>query len=53
MQASSFCNLSKYQVDRLIEEYAIYLPSDGRINVAGLSNGNIDYVVNALIAVGG
>lgn len=49
----SFCNLSKHQVDRLIEEYAIYLPSDGRINVAGLSNGNIDYVVNALIAVGG
>jgi aspartate/tyrosine/aromatic aminotransferase len=49
----SFCNLSKQQVDRLQEEYAIYMPSDGRINIAGLSTLNVDYVVNALIAVGG
>jgi aspartate/tyrosine/aromatic aminotransferase len=48
-----FCytGLTKAQVDRMIEEYAIYMPSDGRINVCGLNQNNLDYVVNAIVAV--
>ena len=47
----SFSGLSKAQVDRLREEYAIYMPASGRINVAGLSPKNLDYVVEAILAV--
>lgn len=47
----SYLDMEKVQVERLIEEFAIYLPSSGRINVAGLNSGNIDYVVNSLIKV--
>jgi aspartate/tyrosine/aromatic aminotransferase len=49
----SFCNLSKEQVDRLMQQYAIYMPADGRINIAGLNSENVDAVVKALLAVGG
>lgn len=44
----SFIGLTEGQVLRLREEFAIYLPKNGRINVAGLNVNNIDYVVNAL-----
>ena len=47
----SYSGLSKAQVDRLREEHAIYMPSSGRINVAGLSSHNLDYVVGAILAV--
>lgn len=47
----SFIGLSKNQVDRLREEYAIYMPSNGRINLAGLNNQNIEYVAKALLSV--
>lgn len=47
----SFIDLEKRQVDRLIEEFAIYLPDNGRINVAGLNSKNIDDVVEALALV--
>lgn len=46
-----FTGLTKAQVDRLINEFAIYMPSDGRINVCGLNQGNIDSVVDAMIQV--
>ena len=49
----SFCNLSKLQVERLAKEFGIYMTSDGRINIVGLNNSNIDYVVKSLVAVGG
>ena len=49
----SFCNLTKIQVDRLIEEHGIYMTADGRMNIAGLNASNIDLVVKALVAVGG
>ncbi|HEY2810163.1 MAG TPA: amino acid aminotransferase [Rhabdochlamydiaceae bacterium] len=46
-----FCmsGLTKAHVDALIAEYGIYMPSDGRINLCGISQGNSDYVINALI----
>jgi aspartate/tyrosine/aromatic aminotransferase len=47
----SFCGLTPQDVQRLIEQYAIYLPNDGRINIAGLNTGNIDYVSNAFFEI--
>jgi len=45
----SFSGLRKDDVERLIVEYGIYMPNSGRINVAGLSLHNIDYVVDAIL----
>ena len=36
------------QVQKLSREYGIYMPSDGRINICGLNEKNIDYVIEAL-----
>ena len=47
----SYSGLSKDAVERLREEYAIYMPTNGRLNVAGLSPKNLDYVVEAILAV--
>lgn len=47
----SFIGLTPSQVDRLREEYAIYMPPNGRINLAGLNHANVEYVAKALIAV--
>lgn len=47
----SFVDLEKSQVSRLIEEFGIYLPDNGRINVAGLNFKNIDDVVEGLAQV--
>jgi aspartate/tyrosine/aromatic aminotransferase len=47
----SFTGLNKEQVDRLKQEYAIYMPSSGRINVTGLTTVNMDYVVAATASV--
>lgn len=46
-----FTGLSKTQVERMIAEYGIYMTSDGRINVCGLNMSNVDYVVDAIVAV--
>lgn len=47
----SYSGLSEDAVDRLRAEYAIYMPTNGRLNVAGLSPKNLDYVVEAILAV--
>ena len=47
----SYSGLSKDAVDRLRAEYAIYMPTNGRLNVAGLSPKNLDYIVEAILAV--
>ncbi|MHA6205886.1 amino acid aminotransferase [Dyella soli] len=47
----SYSGLSKAQVDRLREEYAIYAIGTGRICVAALNRANLDTVVNAVAAV--
>lgn len=49
----SFCGLNKDQVHRLRQEKGIYMPANGRINVAGLNSKNVDYVVESIIAVTG
>lgn len=47
----SFSGLNPEQAHRLINDYGIYLLSNGRINVAGLNLHNIDYVVDSIRAV--
>lgn len=44
----SFCGLTPKQVHYLFKEHAILMPSNGRINVAGLNAKNIDYVIHCL-----
>ncbi len=47
----SFSGLSPEQVDRLRAEYSIYIVRSGRINVAGMTPGNMDRIANAVAAV--
>lgn len=47
----SYTGLTKAQVERLRTEYAIYAIDTGRVCVAALNSGNIDYVAEAIAAV--
>jgi aspartate aminotransferase, mitochondrial len=49
-QAGMFCfsGLSADAVAVLAKEHSVYLTSNGRISMAGLSDGNIDYLANAI-----
>ena len=47
----SYTGLSKEQVQRLRKEYSIYAIETGRICVAALNSGNIDYVAQAITKV--
>lgn len=47
----SYTGLSAAQVDRLREEHAVYLVRSGRMCVAGLNRGNVEYVAQAMAAV--
>ncbi|MBA3238115.1 MAG: aspartate/tyrosine/aromatic aminotransferase [Parachlamydiaceae bacterium] len=44
----SFCGLTETDVLRLREENAIFIPSNGRINVAGLNPRTFEHVINSL-----
>lgn len=46
-----FTGLEKYQVNRLMEEYGIYMMQTGRINITGLNEQNIADVVDAITKV--
>lgn len=48
----SFGFLTVDEVHQLRKQHAVYLPDDGRINVAGLSPRNMDAVVEAMLSVG-
>jgi aspartate/tyrosine/aromatic aminotransferase len=48
-----FTGLQKEEVERLQRDFAIYMPSDGRINIAGLSDQNLSRVAKALMEVAG
>ena len=43
--------LSLQQVQRLKQEFAIYVPNNGRLTISCLTHRNIDYVVHALLTV--
>ena len=47
----SYTGLSPAQVDRLREEFGVYLVRSGRMCVAGLNTGNVAYVAEAMAAV--
>lgn len=47
----SFTGLTPEQVQRLQDEFAVYMVSNGRMCVAGLNSSNIDYVANAMASV--
>lgn len=47
----SFSGLSPEQVKTLKEDYSIYMVGSGRINVAGLSSSNLEYVCQSIAAV--
>jgi aspartate/tyrosine/aromatic aminotransferase len=47
----SFSGLTKEQVTRLRDEHAIYMVGSGRINVAGITPGNVDRLCAAMVAV--
>ena len=46
----TYMGIAEKQVMTLREKYAIYIPLDGRVNLAGLNSQNIDYVVEAITA---
>ena len=47
----SYTGLTPKQVQRLQDEFAVYLVASGRMCVAGLNEANIDYVANAFAEV--
>jgi aromatic-amino-acid transaminase len=47
----SYTGLSPAQVDRLREEFGVYLVRSGRICVAGLNTGNVERTAQAMAAV--
>ncbi len=47
----SFLGITPTQVTRLRDEYSIYIVGSSRINVAGISHANIDYLANAIVKV--
>lgn len=47
----SYTGLNAEQVQRLQDEFAVYLVSSGRMCVAGLNESNIDYVAQSFAAV--
>lgn len=49
----SFSGIQPAEVERLREEFAIYMVGNGRMNVAGLSNSNLDRTTDAIATVVG
>ena len=47
----SFVDLTKLQVKKLIDQFAVYLLDNGRISVAGLNSKNIEYVADSITSV--
>ncbi|ALO42988.1 MULTISPECIES: amino acid aminotransferase [Pseudoalteromonas] len=47
----SFLGINKEQIERLQKEYAIYIVGSSRVNVAGVSQANIEYFSKAVAEV--
>ena len=47
----SILGLSKEQVARIREDFGVYMVDSSRINVAGVSEANLDYLVSAIAGV--
>lgn len=49
----SMLGIDEAQVERMIEEYGVYLTNGGRINLTGLNEENLPYVIEALLKTKG
>jgi len=47
----TYTGLNPKQVERMVNEFHIYMTGDGRISVAGLNPGNVGYVAECIDAV--
>lgn len=47
----TYTGLTQPQVARMVEEFHIYMTADGRISVAGLNPGNVNYVAECIDTV--
>ena len=47
----SYSGIQPEQVDKLRSDYGIYIVRSGRINVAGMTEGNMDRLCDAIKAV--
>ncbi|RRT65751.1 hypothetical protein B296_00001122 [Ensete ventricosum] len=49
-QIGMFCysGMTPEQVDRLTDEFHIYMTRNGRISMAGVTTGNVGYLANAI-----
>jgi aspartate aminotransferase len=43
----AYTGLNTDQVNKLRNDYHIYMTADGRISIAGLNTGNLDYIADA------
>lgn len=52
-QIGMFCysGMNEEQVNRLREEFHIYMTKDGRISMAGVTSGNVEYLAESMHAV--
>ncbi|XP_054164891.1 aspartate aminotransferase, mitochondrial-like [Oppia nitens] len=52
-QIGMFCftGMDKDQVERLTKEFSVYLTKDGRISMAGVTSGNVDYLAHGMHSV--
>jgi aspartate/tyrosine/aromatic aminotransferase len=46
----AFLSLNETKVHRLRQDFGVYAP-DGRINIAGLNSGNMDYVIDSVLSL--
>jgi len=46
-----FLGVTREQVDRLKRDFGIYMVGSSRINVAGITPGNVDYLASSIAAV--
>ena len=44
----SFLGLTVKQCEQMIQKHHIYMTSNGRISIAGLTTANVEYVANAI-----
>jgi len=49
-QIGMFCytGMDKDQVERITKDFSVYLTKDGRISMAGVTSGNVDYLAHAM-----
>ena len=47
----SFTGLTENEVAQLKEKFSIYIVKSGRINVAGITSGNVKYIAKAITGV--